>query len=92
MTNRWEPRITPLVIALRTKLDEPGMTVRKAGTIIGVSPQTVSNWAHGTVSISISAETQAGLAQLLDVSPIQVLELAGLDVRVEALGGYLICA
>ena len=92
MHHRWETHRTPLVDALRAKLDEPSMTVRKAGDIVGVSGQTVANWAKGTVSVTLTAETQAGIARLLGVSPRRVLELAGFDLRSRALGGYLLAA
>lgn len=88
---RWEPHETELVLALRAKLDE-GIPLRRAGEIVGVSGQTVSNWAKGTVGITINADTQHGLARLLGISPRRVLELAGFDLGSdpkEASGGYL---
>ena len=92
MSNRWDPHHTPLVDALRAKLDEDGMTVRKAGDIAGVSGQTVANWARGTVAPKMNAEHQAGLARLLQVSPRSVLEMAGFDLEAtlvsDASGSY----
>lgn len=80
MSSRWEPEPTPLVKALRAKLEEEGMTLRKAGELVGVSGQTINNWAKGTVSITLNADYQHGLARLLDVSPRRVLRLAGFDL------------
>lgn len=78
--SRWERTPTPLVMALRQHFDDTGMSYRQAGEVVGVSQTTIMNWAKGTVSIPITADTQHGLAELLSVSPRRVLELAGLDL------------
>lgn len=78
--SRWDISPSPLVIALREHLDSTGTSYRAAGDVVGVSQTTIMNWAKGTVSITINADTQYGLAQLLGITPRQVLELAGLDL------------
>lgn len=80
--------VTELAEAIRRRLEDDDMTVRKAATIVGVSPQTILNWADGK-SIQDFPEHQRGLAELLRESPAVVAELNGIDLSDEVLGAWL---
>lgn len=81
-------QVTELAEAISRRLEDEDMTVRQAAAIVGVSPQTVLNWADGK-SIQDFPKHQLGIAKLLSESPAAVAQLNGIDLSDEALGAWL---
>ena len=81
--------VSDLVDAIERRIDELELSKSAAARQIGVSRQRLNFWLHGTQPDVTDVELQRSLARFLAVSPLEVLQLAGLDLSSEGLGGYL---
>ena len=81
--------VSDLVDAIERRIEELGISDSAAARRIGVSRQRLGFWRRGTQPDVTDVDLQRSLARFLGVSPLTVLELAGLDLSSEELGGYL---
>lgn len=80
----------PIVDAVAARIEELGISNRRAAEELGVSHQTVPNWLRGSSSPPLDAKHQAAFARFLEISPREVIELYGLDLSSErAMRPYL---
>ena len=74
--------LSDLVTALEETVEARGISYRTAAVELDVSPQRLSQWRRGA-RIDWSAALQKRIAAFLGVSPLDVLEMDGLDVSTD---------
>ena len=74
--------LSDLVTAIEEKVEARGISYRTAAAELDVSPQRLSQWRRGA-RIDWSAPLQQRIAAFLAVSPLEVLEMDGLDVSTD---------
>lgn len=80
--------ISDLNAAIEERVETLGLIENKslAARTIGVTRQVYEGWLSGRRP-QLTAENQRLLAKFLGVSPREILELAGLDIGSDILGG-----
>jgi len=74
----------PVVDAIIDTIKARGVSQRQAAIQLGVSPSTIGNWAEGSNVPDVRNEQlRTRIGSFLQVPPIRVLELFGLDVSDE---------